>query len=546
MSDGCLGTGGTRSWQVRSGRSHMPPARPVGWLMAGLAAAVITTGAMSAVGQPAITWTRDYFNPAPDFDDLTLPMPCGGAMTFRRVDTPVASDMLDDRLVVLGSADQDLGYSEYILREHLVGGFNDFPFGGDRVTYYFLGKYEVTRDQYAAVAGDSCPAASLRGRLPMTDVSWFDAIAFSEAYTTWLWANAPDALPTEGDRRAYLRLPTETEWEYAVRGGAAVSEQEFRHRLFPHGNSLVEAAWFQGPRSAGGALQLTGLLEPNPLNLHDMLGNAEELVLEPYRLNRVGRRHGQVGGMVTRGGSFRTPEASLRNSLRVEYSFFDESTGAATRLETIGFRLVLSVPVAVSLRRIEEFRTAWAEAAAVEPSDDAAIDPVDALEDLAEATTDVERQQQLDLISAALAAEEAQDEQVAARALRSAISSGAVLIRSLRYDNGVIRATETALNFESQLNAQSDRARRLAEQVAAMRERYDITLRAYFDILVQAADDYDPEVHQEQLRVAQRDFEEQELGTLAEFAQLFVDQALNYQQTQALDAERLEAELVQP
>src|SRR5258708_26212522 len=73
-----------------------------------------------------------------------------------------------------------------------------------------------------------------------------------------------------------------------------------------------------------------------------MLGNAEEIMLEPFRLNRVGRLHGQLGGIVVRGGSYMTPGESIRASARTEFPMYEQTSKDEMRLPTFGFRIVVS------------------------------------------------------------------------------------------------------------------------------------------------------------------------------------------------------------
>ena len=498
----------------------------------------------AASGSAQTEWDPSYYNPSPSLDrEELLPLPCGGRMTFRIIRTPVPEDPLADMAIMLGQASDETGYSEYIRRAYLAGSLTESPLGV-RTVFFLMSKYEVTQDQYDAVMAEECPQPSMRGRLPVTGLTWFDAIAFTRAYTEWLYENAPEALPVEGERRGYVRLPTEEEWEYAVRGGDAVSEQDFRRRHFPLEGDLVEYAWFQGPRSAGGQLQLVGLLEPNPLGLHDMLGNAEEFVLEPYRMNRIGRPHGQVGGFVTRGGSFRTPASSLRSSLRVEYSYFDETTGAATDLDTFGMRLIVSAPVNVSLQRTQELRDAWQTAVRMRAATIDDFDPLEALQTLAEDSVDLGDQQTLERIRAEVAGELAARDEIEGRALRRAISSGAVLALMLRYDHRLIEGVRTAFEYEERINPDSDRVRQLRGRLEEMGGRFDNTLRAYVDVLVQAADDYTGERHEQQLEVELQSLEGRGLDTLIPFAELFTAQALAYQNVQELDVDQIMAEIL--
>lgn len=511
----------------------------------GLLAALIAP-AGPATGQ-SINWQERYYNPQPLPDDLVLPMPCGGAMAFVRVITPVAGDdLLDDVQITLGETGEDTNFSDYVRQEYIAGSLSDRgPLGGGRaLVYYYMGKYEVTEDQYRSVVGDSCPTPSMRGRLPVSDLAWFDAVHFGRVYTEWLFRNAPDRLPREGDRLAYLRLPTEIEWEYAARGGARVdSSTEFRQRLFPMAGSVSEYAWFQGPRSAAGQRHPVGLLEPNPLDLYDMLGNVEEFTLDPFQMNRVGREHGQVGGFVTRGGSYLTAEADLSTAHRTEYSYFDESQGTATRLQTFGLRLVVAAPVTVSQQRITAIRQAWNEARRFRVSTEA-FDPIETLQAIVQGMTDVELKARLEQVAAAFNREVSSRNEIEARAIRRAIDSGAVLVRVIRSDNHDVNILETIRDRACRDGQESADCQRREGQLATARERVRNTLRAYIDIVVQAATDYRIEEIEEQLAIQLQSYGQNELEAFARFAELFVAQARAYDAAQSLDPEEVLMQII--
>ena len=142
--------------------------------------------------------------------------------------------------------------------------------------------------------------------------SWPDAIAYAAHWSSWLLKNARGQLPRRGDATGYARLPTEDEWEYAARGGAKVLEEEFLAPTWPMPGG-PERYVLAGSRAAGGRVSQVGQRLPNPLGLYDMLGNAGQMMLDPYRLNRVGRPHGQAGGIAVRGGDYTgSSPASLR------------------------------------------------------------------------------------------------------------------------------------------------------------------------------------------------------------------------------------------
>jgi formylglycine-generating enzyme required for sulfatase activity len=422
-------------------------------------------------------WPADFTNPREAPGDLTLPMPCGGAMVFRAVETPAGPGALDDRPVTLGTTDPAGGIAEFARREAVAG---PFAAQGRDVPVFWIGKYEVTRDQYAALMQDRCPEPSAAGRLPAATLSWFDAVAFTQRYSTWLMANARARLPQADGTPAFVRLPTEEEWEFAARGGAAVSELDFLGRTFPMPEGTARYAWFQGPRSASGRAQPVGMLEANPLGLHDMLGNVGEMVLEPFRAVRVGRLHGQAGGVVVKGGDYRTPEQALRSSLRIEVPPFDATDGQPTRLASVGFRVALAAHVTTSLRRAEALNRAFeAESRASGTEAENARRQIAALREGA----DPRLRQGLDRLEAGLmAAERARLEQERA-GIRAQLEGAAVLARSAGLSQRRMDGIEPLLAGADVVQASPEMRRQWATALEQLRVERELALDGYARIV---------------------------------------------------------------
>jgi len=190
---------------------------------------------------------------------------------------------------------------------------------------FAIGKYEVTNEQWAAcVAAAAC--AKLAGddaatkNAPARDLSWNDA----GQYVQWL---------SKTTGKSY-RLPTEAEWEYAIRGGTT-TRYWWGTQMVPGKANCKDCGepWRQDGPSA------VGSFAPNPYGLYDMNGSVWEWVADCWHSTYKGAPadarawdEANCRARVIRGGSWREGADYMLSSTRFKYD-------ASVRHSQNGFRV---------------------------------------------------------------------------------------------------------------------------------------------------------------------------------------------------------------
>jgi formylglycine-generating enzyme required for sulfatase activity len=202
---------------------------------------------------------------------------------------------------------------------------------------FWMGKYEVTQNEYIAVTGSNYSFFTYDLRLPLDSQSWSRATNYCHMLT--LKERAGRRLPIGWS----YRLPTEAEWEYACRAGTTTPVSYGDGKSLNSTQANFDGTFPYGGASSGPYIRFTtlgGKYPPNPWGLYDMHGNLWELCQDwygPYPGGKVIDPKGPPTGTtrVLRGGGYTSVGASCRSAKR-------DSRSPDYNNTIQGFRVVLT------------------------------------------------------------------------------------------------------------------------------------------------------------------------------------------------------------
>jgi formylglycine-generating enzyme required for sulfatase activity/tRNA A-37 threonylcarbamoyl transferase component Bud32 len=192
---------------------------------------------------------------------------------------------------------------------------------------YYMGKYEVTQEQWESVVGNNPSIKTKGAKLPVTDVSWNDCQEFIKKLNA----------KTNGG----YRLPTEAEWEFACRAGTST--------VYSFGDKITPQDANYGDSKIGKSVAV-GSYKPNAFGLYDMHGNVWEWCEDWFAGFPAGaatdpKGPATEGNLVLRGGSFGDADSFARSSYRFVYSpFYRDIYGGFRLARTVDFKTAVAEP----------------------------------------------------------------------------------------------------------------------------------------------------------------------------------------------------------
>ncbi len=205
---------------------------------------------------------------------------------------------------------------EFIMGCDSLGDADESPAHKVVVKPFFIGKYEVTQEEWVSIMKRN-PSKFKGKKRPVECISWDDALLFITRLNQ-----------TTGST---YRLPTEAEWEYVAKCGYDVSIAT---------DSLSSIGWWVDNSDA--RTHEVGRLRPNEFGVYDMIGNVHEWCAELYDSLAYAKSTGivpndvasQNSEAVARGGNWTSRKQFTRTSNR-------NHAPLNYRNPTVGFRLAM-------------------------------------------------------------------------------------------------------------------------------------------------------------------------------------------------------------
>ena len=186
------------------------------------------------------------------------------------------------------------------------------------VPEFYIGVVAITQALWTHIGEQENPAVHRGPYFPVENVSW-DSLTQPGGFLQRLNESAvADSVRKRVGRPLEFRLPTETEWDYAARGGPHWRD-EFR---YSGSNDIDAVAWYD--RRHGDHTQPVARKAPNQLGIYDMSGNIWEWCEDTFSrdvsvIPRDGAPYRGPGEQrVLRGGCFHDRAAHCTVSKRYE------------------------------------------------------------------------------------------------------------------------------------------------------------------------------------------------------------------------------------
>lgn len=230
---------------------------------------------------------------------------------FDQKQVPTMNEILDNMVLVkggtffMGLSSKD---SLYLTENDILS----LPVHKVTLSDYYISKYELTQQQWQMLFDVDEVSQNKGIDKPVDYLSWQAAKQYADSLSIVTGIA--------------FSLPTEAQWEYAVRGG-----QQSEGHIYAGSDDFNETGWLH---DADAYIHEVGEKSPNELGLYDMIGNVQELCLDYFSnytsfsdTNPTGPKTGKT--KIVRGGSIHTSPFEAKNASRgqCEPSFNSRATG---------------------------------------------------------------------------------------------------------------------------------------------------------------------------------------------------------------------------